>query len=347
MATAVDVLRERLRSRLEAKSRRNACGATGVAPSNQVAQRPAPTDTPLSGLKQNFRALYQRFQIAISSWTFICEASFMAQIKAEFLHLDGTRVIERIIGVGGTGIIIEQGQNALKIPRISRETERDGVPVTNRRLTPEEGDYDERPDLISSIDDEKAIYRRLGDHPGILPCYNLSSTQHSIQMALMENGDLRHYLNETRPKREQQLSWLTEMAHTMAYVHQRRIILADLRLDNLLLDNDLTIKFADFANSTLMPLEWDLDGSDELGFSILTDIGQFGAVMLEILTGQRCKFDIFQDWKEAGDSSFWPSRDSLPSTTRIWLGDVIENCWTQGYRSAQDLAADLDKEVAS
>ena len=271
----------------------------------------------------------------------------MAQLNAEFLHLDGTRVVERIIGIGGTGIIIQQGQYALKIPRISREIERVGVPLMYERLTPKEGDYDERPDLISSIEDEKAIYRRLGDHPGILRCYNLSSSQHSIQMALMKNGDLRHYLAETRPEREQQLSWLTEMAHTMAYVHHRRIILADIRSENLLLDDDLAIKFADFGNSTLMPLEWDLDGSDDLGFSIFTDIGQFGAVMLEILTGQKCKFDIFQDWTEAGDSSSWPLRESLPSTREIWLGDIIEKCWTREYRSAQDLAAELDKKVVA
>ena len=162
----------------------------------------------------------------------------------------------------------------------------------------------------------------------------------------MKNGDLRHYLDKTRPKRKQQLSWLTEMAHTMAYIHYRRIILADIRLDNLLLDDDLAIKFADFGNSTLMPLEWDLNGSDDLGFSIMTDIGQFGAVMLVILTGQKCKFDIFQDWKEAGDSSSWPPRNSLPSTRKIWLDHIIEKCWTQGYRSAKDLAAELDKEVA-
>ena len=271
----------------------------------------------------------------------------MASVKAEFLHLDGTKVVERIIGIGGTGIVIQQRQNALKIPRISKDIEVDGLPVTNGRLTPEEGDYDERPDLISSIEDEKAIYRRLGDHPGIVRCYNPSSAHHSIQMALMKNGDLRHYLAKTRPERKRQLSWLTRMAQTMAHIHDRRVILADIRLDNLLLDDEFDVKFADFGESTLMPLDWDLDGPDDLGYSILTDIGQFGAVMFEIVTSESCKFDIMQDWKEAGDPSTWPRRDSLPSTSDIWLGRIIEKCWTQGFRSAKDLAAELDKEGVS
>jgi serine/threonine protein kinase len=270
----------------------------------------------------------------------------MTSVNAEFLYLDGTKVVERIIGIGGTGIVIQQGQYALKIPRISRDIGGDGALVTNRRLTPEEGDYDERPDLIRSIEDEKAIYRRLGDHPGIVRCYNPSSTHHSIQMVLMKNGDLQHYLAETRPGKKTQLSWLTEMAHTMAHIHNRRVIVADIRLDNLLLDNDLAVKFADFGESTLMPLDWSLDGSDDLGCSILTDIGQFGAVIFEIVTGQSCKFDIMQDWKEVEDLPTWPRRDSLPSTSDVWLGHIIEKCWTQGFRSANDLAAELNKEVA-
>ena len=268
----------------------------------------------------------------------------MSSTQSVFLHLDGTKVVERVIGIGGTGIIIEQGQYALKIPRISRVIEIDGVSVATRRLTPKEGDYDERPDLISSIEDEKAIYKRLGDHPGIVRCYNLSSADHSIRMDLMKNGDLRHYLAETRPLKKTQLYWLSKMAQTMAYIHEHRIIIADIRLDNLLLDDDLSVKFTDFGESTLMSLDWDLDGPDDLGYSLMTDIGQFGAVMFEIVSGQKCIFDLMQDWKEPGDCFTWPRRDSLPSTSNIWLGHIVEECWTQGIKSAKDLAAKLDNE---
>jgi hypothetical protein len=46
-----------------------------------------------------------------------------------------------------------------------------------------------------------------------------------------------------------------------------------------------SIKLADFGESSLMPLDWDLSGSDELGFSTMTDIGKIGAVMFHIVTG--------------------------------------------------------------
>lgn len=109
-------------------------------------------------------------------------------------------------------------------------------------------------------------------------------------------------------------TWLALMAHTMSYIYRRRIIIADIRLDNLLLTDDLCVKFSDFGESKMMPLDWDLNGSDDLGFSIMTDIGQFGAVMFEIVTGQRCRFNLALGRREPGALYTWPPRDSLPST---------------------------------
>ncbi|EXJ78091.1 hypothetical protein A1O3_09252 [Capronia epimyces CBS 606.96] len=176
-------------------------------------------------------------------------------IIAEFVHLDGTRVTEKIIGVGGTGILIQQGQRALKIPRLSRDIGNDGfglpLVIIDESSTPKEGDYDIRADLLLSLEHEKAIDRRLGNHHGIVRCHNLSSTSmstsftststdHSIMMDLMANGDLRHYLAEfPRPDSNQILSWLTTMAQTLTYIHDRRVIVADIRLDNLLVDENL------------------------------------------------------------------------------------------------------------
>lgn len=300
-----------------------------------------------SWFSSTFLRIYRYFRTNTDSTTTTpCKkpSSSLPPTKSAFFHIDGTRVIERVIGIGGTGIVIERGQYALKIPRILRLIEIDGVPVETGRLTPEEGNYDERPDLIRSIQDEKAIYRRLGDHIGIVQCFNLSSDDPSIQMDLMNNGDLRHYLAEKQPQKSTQISWLASIAHTMSYIHECRIIISDIRLDNLLLTEDLFVKFSDFGESVMMPLDWDLDGSDDLGFSIMTDIGQFGAVMFEIVTGQTCKFDLASGRKEPGDLYTWPPRDSLPSTINIWLGHIIEKCWTQEITSAKDLATELDKE---
>ncbi|MCJ1313434.1 hypothetical protein MMC25_007112 [Agyrium rufum] len=261
-----------------------------------------------------------------------------------FFHLDGTTVRDRIVGVGGTGIVVERGGYAVKIPRISRDVEMDGESAMFTRLTPEIGDYDERPDHIRSMENERAVYERLGDHPGIIQCFHPSSTKHSIQMPLMQNGDLRKYMAEHIPTKQTKLCWFLEMARAIEHAHDRRVLIVDLRLENVLLDDELAVKLSDFQESTLMNPEWDLRGTDELGYSVLTDIGQFGAVMYEIVTRKHCKFDVLQNWKEFGDVATWPRRESLPSTDKIWLGNIIEKCWTQGFKSAKDLVGELEME---
>ncbi|EXJ92417.1 serine/threonine protein kinase [Capronia epimyces CBS 606.96] len=260
----------------------------------------------------------------------------MTSHDANYLYLDGTTVKEEIIGVGSAGIVVIREGYAFKIPRISKLVEIDGVP--------HEETYGELTVAIMSFKNEKAIYKRLGDHPGIIRCYNVDDSEDpSIQMPLM-NGDLRHYLDEIRPERSRQFSWLLQLARTMAFVHTKRVVICDLRLDNIVYDDNMNIRLIDFSESSLMHPEWDLKGYDKYGCSILTDIGQFGAVMFEIVTGQYCSFDIYEQWKEVGDPTTWPRRETLPSTSEVWLGSIIEKCWTKGFASAGDLERELEKE---
>ncbi|OAL35139.1 hypothetical protein AYO20_05616 [Fonsecaea nubica] len=158
------------------------------------------------------------------------------------------------------------------------------------------------------------------------------------------NGGVRHYLAQDRPDRKTQFSWLTKLAYTLGYIHEHRIIIADVRYDNLLLDDALDVKFCDLGESAMMPLDWHLEGTDDLGFSILTDTGQFGRVMYEVIAGVRCKFDLTLNRKEPEDLYSCPPRDSLPSPRDIWLGHIIDKCWTQAFKSARELALELDQE---
>lgn len=268
----------------------------------------------------------------------------LAATESVLLHLDGTVVTEKVIGEGGSGIVIEKGQYAVKLPKLSREVKVYGVPVEMRPLTLEGDDYDERPPLIQSIELEKAIYQKLGNHYGIVRCHNVESTEISIRMDRM-NGDLRHYLVDHKPDKKTRLSWLKTLAHTLAYIHEHRIIVSDIRLDNLLLDDTLAVKFCDFGESALMPLDWDVNGTDEFGFSFCTDIAQFGTAMYEIITGFKCRFDL-NNVLEDGESYFTacPPRETLPSTEHIWLGHIIDKCWTEEFKSAHELAIQLDQE---
>ncbi|KAJ9296600.1 hypothetical protein DTO217A2_8801 [Paecilomyces variotii] len=159
----------------------------------------------------------------------------------------------------------------------------------------------------------------------------------------MENGDLRSYLSQNKPSKTLQLSWFRSMAHSLSQIHDRRIIVADIATRNFLLGADFKVKICDFTESNLMPLDACMETADWAGYSIYTDIGQLGAVMYEVVVGEKCEFDIFKDLPLELSSGTWPRREDLPSTEGIWLGPIIERCWTKGaFASAHDLRRELD-----
>ena len=67
------------------------------------------------------------------------------------------------------------------------------------------------------------------------------------------------------------------------------------------------------------------------GFTIHTDIGQLGAVMYEVVTGERCEFDLSKN-EDLSDSgrAVWPRRGDLPGVQSVWLGWVMDKCWREG-----------------
>ena len=133
------------------------------------------------------------------------------------------------------------------------------------------------------------------------------------------------------------------MAETLASIHDRRVIVADIRARNFLLAKDMSVKFSDFTESSLLELDCDMQEADGNGYSIYTDIGQLGAVMYEVTTGEKCVFDLFKGQPLGPANAAWPRREHLPSTQEIRLGSIIEKCWTKGaFRSCRELSAALD-----
>ncbi|OJD12947.1 serine/threonine protein kinase [Emergomyces pasteurianus Ep9510] len=245
-------------------------------------------------------------------------------MSSMFLDLDGNRIPEdQVLGYGGSGLVIFHDGMAVKNPvRYSHSTDADVETY------------------IGTIQHEQDVYRRLDRCDGVVPCIGFSKT--ATQLAFMKNGDLRTYLTRNQAPKALQLSWFREMAHALARIHDRSVIVADIASRNFLLDTDLSIKFCDFSESSIMPLDSDMDTIDDKGYSVQTDIGELGAVFYEVVTGERCGFDLYEN--QQGDLAVrWPRRESLPRTQNVWLGPIIEQCWTKGaFRNAHHLAEALD-----
>ncbi|KAL3435035.1 kinase-like domain-containing protein [Aspergillus tetrazonus] len=231
---------------------------------------------------------------------------------------------EQILGIGRTGLVVRQGQFAVKLP-LRWSTSSDEEVEAN----------------IESLQHEQAIYRRLGSCEGVVPFLGYSET--ATKLRLMENGDLRSFLSQNKPSKSLQLAWFRSMAHSLSKIHDRRIIVADIATRNFLLDAEFKVNICDFTESVKLPLDTCMETADWAGYSIYTDIGQLGAVMYEVVVGEQCEFDIFKDLPLELSNGTWPRREDLPSTEGLWLGPIIERCWTKGtFNSAHALWKELE-----
>lgn len=141
----------------------------------------------------------------------------------------------------------------------------------------------------------------------------------------MANEDLRTYLGSNKPSQQLQLSWFRDMAGTLGYMHDQRVLVADIASRNFLLDLDLNIKFCDFSEPSLLPLDFNTDTVDDNGYTTRIDI------------------DLLKDNDPTDGRARWPRREFLPSTENVWLGPIIEGCWVDGgFQNARSLLQELE-----
>ncbi|KAE8151432.1 serine/threonine-protein kinase HT1 [Aspergillus avenaceus] len=242
-----------------------------------------------------------------------------------FTDLNGQPIHDsQVLGYGRTGVVVRRGSSAVKIPL--------------RHPWSTESDVQSNMEIIMR---EQGVYSRFNSFPkdqtdGIVPCLGLQVN--ATELAHMENGDLRTYLEKNQPSRELQMRWFRQMAQALEQVHAKCVIVADIATRNFLLDSELSVKICDFSEASLLPLDTDMETVDNDGFSIQTDIGQLGAVMYEVITQQKCDFDRFEDGIPMDGRAIWPRRTSLPSTEGLWLGEIVEKCWVEGgFRNAHAL----------
>lgn len=132
------------------------------------------------------------------------------------------------------------------------------------------------------------------------------------------------------------------MARTLAYIHDKRVLIADIASRNFLVDSDLSLKICDFSEASLLPLDTDMETADDNGFTTRIDIGLLGAVIYEVVTGNKCDVDLFKENAPSDGRAYWPKREFLPCTRDIWLGWIVEGCWNGEFCDARSLLRELD-----
>ncbi|KAL3487698.1 hypothetical protein BJX62DRAFT_227843 [Aspergillus germanicus] len=220
-------------------------------------------------------------------------------MSSPFLDVQGNPIPqEQVLGIGRSGLVLLQNNAA---------TDVEANTLSLRR----EQDVDRR---LHFPGDERSH--------GVVPCVEF--TANSTHFAYMVNGDLQAYLAKSRPPRQLQLRWFNQMARTLSFIHDRRVLHTNIARRNFLLGSDLSLNIYDN------------------GYTTQIDIGFIGAVIYEVVTGIKCKIDLFKDNSPTDGRTCWPAREFLPSTRGVWLGEIIDGCWSRGILSARQLLQTLE-----
>ena len=106
------------------------------------------------------------------------------------------------------------------------------------------------------IKNEIKIHQKIGEHPFIIGFRgSFENKSHKyIVLEYAENGDLHEYFYNAEGgvnlTKKQICKIFRETCLAVSHMHSRGIFHGDLKLLNLLLDADLTVKLADFGSST-------------------------------------------------------------------------------------------------
>ena len=149
--------------------------------------------------------------------------------------------IERIVGQGGFGVVYLIGS-----PAQTR-------PIALKQLNPDRS-FSDFKDLKGRFEQEREIYRRLGEHPHII---NLSAFFYEGSTCYMVMPYLPDTLAErlkrtTHLKVSEAVGIMRQICDALAHAHQNWIIHCDMKPSNILLDHRNLVQVTDFGIAHLM-----------------------------------------------------------------------------------------------
>jgi serine/threonine-protein kinase len=197
---------------------------------------------------------------------------------------------------------------------------------------------------------ERSILAKL-DHPQIVRLHDAGITQDGRAYLALEYVDGEHidrYCTTHRLSVPDRLALVQQVARLLAHSHARRVIHADLKPSNLLVDEDGRAHLVDFGIATFLDtaaqtrrpdaaLTPSYAAPEQLSGvvpDVAADIFSLGVVLYELLTGKR------------------PARDDEPAPPSE-IADLnaivlkaLKHCPTQRYRSADELAWAIERCLA-
>jgi len=211
--------------------------------------------------------------------------------------LDQKYELNSTIGRGSGSVVYK----AFRIPEKGEAYHSDAEPVALKVLTGTERNPEE---ALKRIKKEARALISL-NHPNVIRAYNYVARPDCCYLSLeyAEHGDLRRVIEKSKNKIsvKSSIRITRSILRGLAHIHQNNIIHRDLKLENILVAKDLSIKITDFSIALLDGEKSDLNiinkfvGTLEYvapeclkgqPYSVRSDLYSVGIIFYKLLTGE-------------------------------------------------------------
>jgi serine/threonine protein kinase len=241
-----------------------------------------------------------------------------------YLMPDGSPIDCPVISTGMNGILLRQGNLVLKIPKVKNTVSalEDSQEIIHANTANR-----------MAAANEEAVYRRVWPHHGLVG--HFECIMGGFLLDYLPRGNLSTFiLTHPQPERSLLNSWILQLASTVLYLHNSKVLIFDLGARNVLIADDDTLKLIDFGQSTIFPETEDVATASDDGCTLQTDIFHFGCLIYTIVIWEEFEFDLPWDF-------VLPDQKEMPLLDRIYLETIIAKCWNGSYRRVEEIIDDL------
>ena len=207
---------------------------------------------------------------------------------------------------------------------------------------------------LTALDLEAQILTKIGPHQHIIGYKGQREDGLLLERAV--RGSIAQFLKDNTPTWQQRLALARQATEAVAVTHRAGVIHCDISVNNLLLDDNLTVKLCDFQGLLLRADgSVDKDGlarentksfmprADPNCSDRKTDIFALGSTFYYIMQGHEPfpDLDPFDDEEQITErfaSRQFPEMDSL------LMNGVTHKCWAGEYDSAEAVLQDLGSD---
>ena len=236
----------------------------------------------------------------------------------------------------GYGIIEELDRGGMSVVYRARQFNPERI-VALKVMLPK---FADDPEMRSRFQREARAMAAL-DHPGIMPIFEVGETNRMpfLSMKMAEGGSLAEQLKISRPAIPKAVDWMIQICDAVHYAHQHGVLHRDLKPGNFLFtqsgdllvgdfgvakillgdDGNLTRTEAFVGTPYYMPPE--IAGGEAKDGSVASDLYSLGAILYELLTGNRPH----------------EKADNVASLLRAIVDDPIPALRLRGIKSRTDL----------